>query len=90
MSIHTQTSKPDTLNIRVDSRLKADFVRAANTENRPISEVLRDLISSYVHTHERKEFEAEARRQSALVAASFDEKETMRWFEGTWEMDDWR
>jgi hypothetical protein len=37
----------------------------------------------------REEFEAEARRQSALAATSPDEKEGMRWLEAAIGLDGW-
>ena len=83
-------SNADTITIRLERKLKDKFVSAAKTENRPASEVLRDLMLAYVEDQERKRFEAEARRESKLVAASFDEKEVDHWFEETWNIPGWR
>ncbi|MGC2112338.1 MAG: antitoxin MazE-like protein [Candidatus Korobacteraceae bacterium] len=71
--------KQDTLNLRVDPELKADFVAATESENKPVAEVLRELMRSYVQRARRRKFAAEARRQSRLVADSADEAEVMNW-----------
>ena len=71
--------KEDTLNLRVDPALKADFMDAAETENKPAAEVLRNLMRAYVQRAKRRRFAAEARRQSQLVANSSDEAEVMNW-----------
>ncbi len=71
--------KADTLNLRVDPALKAEFVAATEAENKPVAEVLRDLMRSYVKRVRRKKFAAEARRQSQRVANSADESEVMNW-----------
>ena len=64
--------KEATLNLRIDIQLKSDFASAAEAENRPVAEVLRGLMRSYVE---------EARRQSQLIAGSEDESEVMRWIQ---------
>ena len=77
-----RTSQPrneDTLNLRVDSALKAEFTTAAQSENKPAAEVVRELMRSYVRRARRRKFTAEARRQSRLVANSPDEAEVMNW-----------
>jgi hypothetical protein len=71
--------KEDTLNLRVDPALKADFMDAAETENKPAAEVLRNLMRAYVQRAKRRRFAAEARRQSQLVATSAEEAEVMNW-----------
>ena len=71
--------KADTLNLRVDPALKAEFVAATEAENKPVAEVLRDFMRSYVTRVRRKKFAAEARRQSQRVANSADESEVMNW-----------
>lgn len=78
----SQTSRPrkqDTLNLRVDQALKAEFVAATELENKPVAEVLREFMRYYVHRARRRKFAAEARRQSRLVAGSADEAEVMNW-----------
>jgi Protein of unknown function (DUF3018) len=71
--------KEDTLNLRVDPVLKAEFMAATETENKPVAEVLREFMRSYVQRVRRRKFAAEARRQSQLVANSADEAEVMNW-----------
>jgi hypothetical protein len=71
--------KEDTLNLRVDPALKAEFVAATESENKPVAEVLRQLMRNYVRSAKRRKFAADARRQSRLVAKSPDEAEVMNW-----------
>jgi hypothetical protein len=71
--------KEDALSLRVDPALKAEFMAATETENKPVAEVLRNFMRSYVQRAKRKRFTAEARRQSQLVATSADESEVMNW-----------
>jgi hypothetical protein len=84
------SSNAETITIRLGRKLKDKFTSAAKTENRPASEVLRDLMLAYVEDQERRQFEGEARRESKLVAASFDEKEVDLWLEETWKIPGWR
>ena len=79
MSQTHRRRKEDTLNLRVDPVLKAEFVAATETENKPVAEVLREFMRSYVLRARRRRFAAEARRQSRLVAGSADETEIMNW-----------
>jgi hypothetical protein len=74
-----QRRKEDTLNLRVDPVLKAEFVAVTESENRPVAEVLRQLMRNYVQGAKRRKFAAEALRQSRLVASSPDEAEVMNW-----------
>ena len=74
-----QRRKEDTLNLRVDPALKAEFMAAAEIENKPVAEVLRHFMRSYVERARRRKLAAEARRQSQLVANSADESEVMNW-----------
>jgi len=71
--------KEATLNVRIDAALKAEFASAAEAEDRPAAEVLRDLMRRYVEQERQRRFAAEARRQSQLIADSEDEAEVMRW-----------
>ena len=81
MPITEDRAKEATLNLRVDSALKAEFTSAVEAEDRPAAEVLRGLIRNYVEESRRRRFTAEARRQSQLIAASKDEAEVMRWIQ---------
>jgi len=71
--------KEDTLNLRLDPALKAEFVAAAEMEDKPVAEVLREFMRSYVQRARRRRFIAEARKQARLVATSADEAEVMNW-----------
>ncbi len=90
MPIATSRSNADTITIRVERKLKDEFISATKTEDRPASEVLRDLMLAYIEDRERKRFEVDALRESKLVAASFDEKEVDLLFEETWNLPGWR
>jgi antitoxin component of RelBE/YafQ-DinJ toxin-antitoxin module len=79
--------KESTLNLRIDSALKAEFTAAVEDENRPAAEVLRGLMRRYVEEARRRRFAAEARRQSLLIAASKDEAEVMRWIQDVSAME---
>ena len=90
MPIATSRSSAETITIRVERTLKDEFISATKTEDRPASEVLRDLMLAYIQDRERKRFEADALRESKLIAASFDEKEVDLLFEETWNLPGWR
>jgi hypothetical protein len=64
----TQNPKETTFNLRVDQALKAAFAAAAEAEDKPAAQVLRDLMRAYVRQRERRDFEAAARRQSLAAA----------------------
>jgi hypothetical protein len=68
-----------TLNLRLDSSLKAEFTEAAG--ERPAAEVLRMLMRGYVEEVRRRRFAEEAQRQSLLIAGSEEEAEVMRWIQ---------
>lgn len=81
MSRTTVQAKGQLLNLRIDPELKAQFAQVAKAENKPIAEALRELMRAYVDAAHQREFAAEARRQSQLVADSPDEIEVLRWME---------
>jgi antitoxin component of RelBE/YafQ-DinJ toxin-antitoxin module len=76
-----------TLNLRVDAKLKMEFAAATEAEDRPASEVLRTLMRDYVEGAKKRQFAAEARRQSKLIATSEDESEVMRWIQNVSAQD---
>lgn len=86
------TTRPaaETMTIRLDRRLKDEFVSSAKSDNLPASEVLRSLILDYISRKRRERFEAEADRQSALAAESADEEEVMRWIENVSDVENCR
>lgn len=81
MLSHRPQTRQTLLNLRIDTELKEQFERAVRARDRSAAEVLRELMRVYVETARRREFTAEARRQSSLVAGSPDEDEVMRWIE---------
>ena len=60
--------KADSVNFRVDPGLKLAFTAAADADHRPAAQVLRQFMRVYVRYHEQRAFEAEARRQSLIIA----------------------
>jgi hypothetical protein len=76
-----ERARETTLNLRIDAALKAEFTAVVEAEDRPAAEVLRSLMRRYVEDARRRQFAAEARRQSQLIAASEDEAEVMRWIQ---------
>jgi antitoxin component of RelBE/YafQ-DinJ toxin-antitoxin module len=74
-------SKETTFNLRVDAALKAEFAAAVEAEDLPAAEVLRSMMRDYVKEARKRRFDAEARRQSQLIASSADEAEVMRWIQ---------
>jgi antidote-toxin recognition MazE-like antitoxin len=86
----TQNPKRETLNLRIDPALKADFVAASEEQNKPVAEVLRELMQAYVEHEKRRKFVAEARRQSRLIGSSQDEAEALRWIEDVSDTKGWK
>ena len=74
-------SRQKLLNLRIDAELKEQFERVARSSDRSAAEVLRELMRLYVEAARRREYAAEARRQSKLVSGSREEDEVMRWIE---------
>ena len=79
----SQHPKETSFNLRIDPALKAAFTAATEAEDKPAAQVVRDFMRSYVKQGERRAFEAEARRQSLLIAQAArdpesDEAQVMR------------
>ncbi|MGH7340788.1 MAG: ribbon-helix-helix protein, CopG family [Candidatus Rokuibacteriota bacterium] len=71
------------MTFRVDPALKAELTRLAAKDDKPLGELLRELARERVERERRREFEAEARRQSLAIAErardpSTDEHALMR------------
>jgi hypothetical protein len=64
----SQHPKESSFNFRIDPALKAAFTHAAEAEDKPAAQVLRDFMRAYVRQRERRAFEDEARRQSLEAA----------------------
>ena len=86
----TTNRKGETLNLRVDPALKAEFVAASEAENKPIAEILRKFMRAYVEHAKRNKFAAEAKRQSRLLASSTDEAEVFRWMQDVSDAEEWK
>jgi hypothetical protein len=86
----TQNPKRETLNLRIDPALKADFIAASEKRNKPVAELLRELMKAYVEHVRRRKFVADARRQSRLIGSSKDEAETLRWIEDVSDTKGWK
>jgi hypothetical protein len=89
--------KVETVTFRIDSALKTAFAQIAAEEAKPVGELLRELVRDRVERRARREFEAEARRQSleAAVAAQDprgDEAAVLRELEAELEgfSDEWK
>jgi hypothetical protein len=86
-------SKADTFTFRLDPALKSALRRAAKEERLPPAELLRLLVREHLAQRARHAFEAEARRQSLLVAGGAahpagDEAQVMREIEAGLDHDD--
>lgn len=68
--------KTDTLTIRIDPGLKAALAEVAQDEDKPLGRLLRELIQERIERKRRHDFEAEARRQSALIASAAADPES--------------
>jgi hypothetical protein len=60
--------KADIITFRIPPALKQAFAEIAEEEAKPIGALLRELVHERVEQKRRREFEAEARRQSLLLA----------------------
>lgn len=79
-----------TFTFRIDPDLKQEFMALTEAENKPVSQVLRDLMAAYVGRKKRKQFELEARRQSKLIASSPEEAEVMDWISDVTDPEGWK
>ena len=88
-------AKGDTVTFRLDPVLKAELTRLAEQDHKSLGELLRQLAGEHVERERRRTFEAEARRQSLLIAAhagdpNSDEAEMMRWIEAVADTEAWK
>ena len=82
--------KGETLNLRIDPTLKAEFMAVSEAQNKPIAEILRKFMRAYVDHAKRNKFAAEARQQSRLLAKSSDEAEVFRWIQDVSDVENWK
>jgi hypothetical protein len=97
MSHYSSDPKPAVVTFRLGPKLKAEFTEIAEREEKPVGELLRELVQEHVKRVRRREFEAEARRQSLECAAAArdpnsDEAQVMRELEGDLLefLDEWK
>lgn len=94
MPRQTQHPSEESFNFRLDSQLKADFENAAEAQDKPAAQVLRDFMRAYVKRQRERAFATEAKRQSRVIAEraadpASDEAEVMRWMEDVSDHDGW-
>lgn len=75
--------KTETVTFRIEAMLKDELAEIADAEHKPIGELLRELVRQHVKQRKRMAFEAEARRQCAIINAAAadpnsDEAQVMR------------
>jgi hypothetical protein len=75
----SQRPKETSFNLRINPELKAAFAAAAEEEDKPAAQVVRDLMRDYVKQRERRIFAAEARRQSLEAAKAAQDPSTDEW-----------
>jgi antitoxin component of RelBE/YafQ-DinJ toxin-antitoxin module len=63
-------TKTETITFRIDAALKDEFTEIAEEVHKPVGELLRELVRAHIKQKKRREFEAEARRQSLECAAA--------------------
>jgi hypothetical protein len=63
----------DIMTFRIPPALKTAFAEIARQEAKPVGELLRELIRERIKQKERREFEAEARRQSMIIAKAAED-----------------
>jgi hypothetical protein len=85
--------KAETFNFRIDLALKTAFTQATEAEDKPAAQVLREFMRAYVERRQRRLFEAEARRQSLVIAErardpESDEAQSLRELDALLEADD--
>ena len=89
----TRHPKETSFNLRIDPALKAAFTEAAEAQDKPAAQVVREFMRAYVAHRGRKAFEAEARLQSMSIAQrardpNSDEYAVMREIETELDRDD--
>jgi len=60
----------DIITVRIPPALKTAFAKIAREESKPVGELLRELIRERIQQKERREFEAEARRECLELNAA--------------------
>jgi predicted transcriptional regulator len=92
MARTTDLLKDETFTFRLDPALKTSLTRVAAKVHKQPAELVRQLVRNHVAKVERREFEAEARRQSRIIAEAAkdpnsDEAQVMRELDAIVESD---
>jgi hypothetical protein len=69
--------------------MKKKLLPTAETEKKLIAQVLRVCGSGHEAQRKKKNFNAEARRQSLLIASSPEEEEATNWIEDVADSEGW-
>ena len=72
----SRNPKDETFNFRVDPELKEAFSTATEAADKPAAQVLREFMRAYVEARRGRDFSAEARRQSLLIAKAAQDAST--------------
>ena len=70
MARTTLDAKDETVTFRIPPALKAAFAEIAEQEQKPLGQLLREMIRQRIEEKLRREFEAEARRQCLAANAA--------------------
>lgn len=68
----SHTPKMDTFTFRIESDLKAAFVKLVESQDRPAGEILRGFIRELVGSKRQSDFFKQARVQSKIIKAAAD------------------
>lgn len=89
--------KREMVTFRVERNLKQKLAQIAQRDDTSLAGLMRELAEKCVEQEERREFQAEARRQSLEIAelartSGTDEHAVMRELEGhmQWFLDEWK
>lgn len=66
----------ETVTFRIDPDLKSALAELAQTVQKPVGALLREMIREYIREKERRDFEVEARRQSRIVAEAAQDSDS--------------
>jgi hypothetical protein len=90
-------TKTEIVTFRIDAALKDELAGIAEEEDKPVGELLRELVRDHVKHRKRLVFEAEARRQCEVINAAAhdpnsDEAQVTRELEGDlgYFRDEWK
>jgi len=87
------SEKNTTFTMKLELKLRNQFMKAAATAHRPASQLVRDFMRTYIEHEKKRQFAAEAHRQSVSIAkraatADTDEHAMMREIAAELDQDD--